>query len=319
MTLAKIEENKINLEQVEHVEEVSTEHTQEAGNTEHAHTLFADPIFHFKDFNITNALITSWFAVFIIIIISLILRSKLREVPGKVQSVFEFMIEGALDLCDQVTNDRKLSNQILPFAITVFFFILVNNWLGIMPLSGLGVIENGAHGPTFISYLRGSTADINTTLALAVMAVIGANLFGIFSIGIWKTFNKYVNLNVLGSVFTKVRKDPTVVIVAPITFFVGLIEIVGEFAKVASLSFRLFGNVFAGEVLLASIAALAAYIIPIPFLFLEILVGVVQAVIFSILLVVYFTISASDHDEHHEEHAEHSESKHDEELKEVVV
>ncbi|MEK7081239.1 MAG: F0F1 ATP synthase subunit A, partial [Patescibacteria group bacterium] len=115
-------------------------------------------------------------------------------------------------------------------------------------------------------------------------------------------FNKYVNLKVLGGIFTKIRHEPTIVIVAPITFFVGLIEIVGEFAKVASLSFRLFGNVFAGEVLLVSMAALVAYIIPIPFLFLELLVGVIQALIFSILLVVYFTIGASDHEEHEEVH-----------------
>ena len=157
--------------------------------------------------------------------------------------------------------------------------------------------------------MRGSTADINTTIALAVMAVIGANIFGILSIGIWKTFNKYVNLKALGGIFTKIRKEPTVIIVAPITFFVGIIEIISEFAKVASLSFRLFGNVFAGEVLLASMAALVAYVEPIPFLFLEILVGVIQALIFSILLVVYFTISATDHDEHeaHEEkHVAHA-------------
>jgi F-type H+-transporting ATPase subunit a len=95
-----------------------------------------------------------------------------------------------------------------------------------------------------------------------------------------------------------------VIIVAPITFFVGLLEIIGEFAKIASLSFRLFGNVFAGEVLLASMAALIAYIVPIPFMFLEILVGVIQALIFSMLLVVYFTISATDHEEHEEAHEE---------------
>ena len=130
------------------------------------------------------------------------------------------------------------------------------------------------------------------------MAVLGANIFGVVSIGLWKTFNKYVNLKALGGIFTKIRHEPTIIIVAPITFFVGLIEIVGEFAKVASLSFRLFGNVFAGEVLLASMAALVAYIVPIPFLFLELLVGVIQALIFSILLVVYFTIAASDHEEH---------------------
>jgi len=265
-------------------------------------TLFAEPIHHFDNFNLTNSLLTSWVTVLIIIVLSIILRFKISTIPGKFQSIFEMMIEGALGLCDQVTNDRALSIRIFPFAISVFFFILISNWLGIMPFGGFGIVEETEHGLLFIPFLRGATADINTTISLAVMAVIGANLFGVFSIGIWKTFNKYVNLKVLGGIFTNIRKDPTIIIVAPITFFVGLIEIVGEFAKIASLSFRLFGNVFAGEVLLVSMAALVAYIIPIPFLFLEILVGVIQALIFSILLVVYFTIGASDHDEHeHEE------------------
>ena len=263
-------------------------------------TLFAEPIFHFQNFVITNALFTSWIAVIVIVILSFVLRSKLKEVPGKIQNLFEIIIEGALSLCDQVTNDRRLSMKIFPIAISVFFFILVNNWFGILPLGGFGLVEKGEHGLAFIPFLRGGTADINTTIALAILAVFGANLFGIFSIGIWKTLNKYVNLKVIGQIGKKIRKDPTVVIVAPITFFVGLIEIVGEFAKIASLSFRLFGNVFAGEVLLVSMAALVGYIVPIPFLFLEILVGVIQALIFSILLVVYFTIASTDHDEHEE-------------------
>ena len=272
-------------------------------------TLFAEPIFHLGDFTVTNALLTSWVVVAIIIILSLILRSKLKAVPGKLQNLFEIVIDAALDLCDQVTGSRALSIKIFPIAISVFFFILMNNWLGILPLGGFGIVEKSTEGLSFIPFLRGGTADINTTIALAVMAVIGANVFGVMSIGLWKTFNKYVNLKVLGSIFTKVRKDPTIVIVAPITFFVGLIEIVGELAKVASLSFRLFGNVFAGEVLLVSMAALVAYVVPIPFLFLELLVGVVQALIFSILLVVYFTIGASDHDEHEEHENTHEEKE----------
>jgi F-type H+-transporting ATPase subunit a len=264
-------------------------------------TLFAEPIFHYQNFSITNALLTSWLVVVIIIILSLALRLKLRAIPGKLQNIFEIIVESALDLCDQVTNDRALSVKIFPIAISVFFFILINNWLGVLPLGGLGIVEKSKEGLSFVPFLRGGTADINTTLALAIMAVLGANIFGIFSVGLWKTFNKYVNLKVLGEIFTKIRREPTIVIVAPITFFVGLIEIVSEFAKVASLSFRLFGNVFAGEVLLVSMAALVAYIVPIPFLFLELLVGVIQALIFSILLVVYFTIGASDHEEHEPE------------------
>lgn len=266
----------------------------------HEITLFAEPIFHYGSFNITNALLTSWVVVGITIVLALLLRSQLKEVPNKLQNVFEIVVDGALGLCDQVTNSRALSIKIFPIAISVFFFILINNWLGLLPLGGFGLLEEGEHGLAFIPFLRGGTADINTTIALAVMAVVGANIFGIFSLGIWKTFNKYVNLKALGQIFTKIRKEPTIIIVAPITFFVGLIEIIGEFAKIASLSFRLFGNVFAGEVLLASMAALIAYVIPIPFLFLEILVGVIQALIFSMLLVVYFTIGATDHD--HDEH-----------------
>ncbi len=263
-------------------------------------TLFAEPILHLNNFTITNALFTSWIVVAVIVILSVVLRAKLKEVPGKLQNIFEIVVDGALGLCDQVTNNRAVSVKIFPIAISVFFFVLVNNWFGILPLGGFGLLEEGEHGMAFIPLLRGGTADINTTIALAVMAVLGANLFGIFSIGIWKTFNKYVNLKVLGGIFTKIRHEPTIIIVAPITFFVGLIEIVGEFAKIASLSFRLFGNVFAGEVLLVSMAALVAYVIPIPFLFLELLVGVIQALIFSILLVVYFTIASTDHDEHEE-------------------
>ncbi|MFA6585658.1 MAG: FoF1 ATP synthase subunit a [Candidatus Paceibacterota bacterium] len=287
--------------------------TQGENTTEqisHEVTLFAEPIHHFNNFTVTNALFTSWFAVMAIIIIAIVLRSKLSEIPRGIQNFFEFVIEGALSLCDQVTNDRNLSMGIFPVAISVFFFILINNWFGILPLGWMGIIERGEEGLAFIPYFRGGTADINTTLALAIMAVIGANLFGVFSIGLWKTFNKYVNLKVIGQIGKKIQKDPTIVLVAPITFFVGLIEIIGELAKIASLSFRLFGNVFAGEVLLVSMAALVAYVVPIPFLFLEILVGVIQALIFSILLVVYFTIGASDHD-HEEDHHKEKPARHE--------
>ncbi|MBI5139060.1 F0F1 ATP synthase subunit A [Candidatus Nomurabacteria bacterium] len=293
------QEEGLILEIEEEVKETEKEFKKEIS---HEATLFAEPVLHLGSFTITNALLTSYAVVGIIVILALLVRSRLSEVPGKLQSLFEVVVEGALDLCDQVTGNRSISVKIFPIAISVFFFILFNNWLGIIPLGGFGLIEEGEHGSVFVPFLRGGTADINTTLALAVMAVLGANLFGIFSLGIWKTFNKYVNLKALGEIFTKIRHEPTVIIVAPITFFVGLIEIIGEFAKIASLSFRLFGNVFAGEVLLASMAAIFAYAIPIPFLFLEILVGVIQALIFSILLVVYFTISATDHDEHDEHH-----------------
>lgn len=274
-------------------------HTTEVG---HEVTIYAEPIFHIGDFTVTNALLTSWVAVFLIILFSLIIRMKLKTVPGKFQAFIETVIEGAESLADQVTGSRAITNKVFPLAIGIFFFVLFNNWIGILPVGGLGFIEAGPEGSSFIPLFRSGTADINTTLALSIIAVIGSNLFGIFMVGAWKTLNKYVNIRALGAIPAKVRKEPTVLLVAPIMFFVGVLELIGEFAKVASLSFRLFGNVFAGEVLLAAMAAILAYILPLPFLGLEIFVGLIQALIISMLTLVYFTIAAQDHSEEGEHH-----------------
>jgi F-type H+-transporting ATPase subunit a len=278
----------------------NTQATTEATPAQVSHevTLYAEPITHIGPLPITNSLLTSWVAVFIIIIISISIRTKLKQIPKGIQNLFEIIIDGALSLCDQVTNSRKITEKVFPLAFSVFLFILVNNWLGLLPLGGFGLIEKSGEGSAFIPFIRSGTADINTTLAFAVLAVIGANLFGIISIGLWKTFNKYVNLKALAGIATKVRHEPTVLVVAPVTFFVGILELIGEFAKIASLSFRLFGNIFAGEVLLVSMGALLAYGLPIPFLFLEIFVGLIQAFIFAILVLVYFTIASQDHEEH---------------------
>jgi len=259
--------------------------------------LFAEQVFSIHGFPVTNALLSSWVTVAIILIVAWALRRRLTTVPGPLQHGFEMILEGGLDLCDQVTGDRKISEKIFPLSITIFFFVLLYNWLGLLPIAAFGVIREGV----FVPFLRSGTADLNTTLALGIFTVIGSNIFGIVSLGAWKVFNKYFNFKALGDMVKNVRHDPTVLIVAPIHFFVGLVEIIGEIAKIASLSFRLFGNVFAGEVLLAAMTALAAYIVPTPFMFLEILVGLIQALIFAMLVTVYFTIAAKDHDVHAEE------------------
>ncbi|OGI95184.1 hypothetical protein A2917_00840 [Candidatus Nomurabacteria bacterium RIFCSPLOWO2_01_FULL_42_17] len=268
----------------------------------HETTIYAEPVFHVGNFQITNSLLNSWLAVLVIIVFCLALRLKLKQIPSKIQHVFEILLEGALSLCDQVTNDRKITLKIFPIVTSLFIFILVNNWLGLLPIVGsVGYFANEAGHSVFIPLFRAGTADINTTLALSIAIVVASNVFGIIAIGAWKIFNKYVNIKALGGIATKFRKDKNVLIVAPITFFVGILELIGEMAKVASLSFRLFGNVFAGEVLLASMGAIFLYLLPTPFLFLEVFIGLIQALIFSLLAAVYFTIAAQDHEEHGEE------------------
>ncbi len=266
----------------------------------HEATLYAEPIGHIGPLPVTNALFTTWLVVALVIIFSVVLRIKMKQIPKGIQNFFEFIIDGAMNLADSVTGDKKITAKVFPLAFTIFIFVLINNWFGILPLGGFGIIEMTEHGKAFIPFIRSGTADINTTLALGLVAVIGSNVFGILSIGVWKMFNKYVNLKAFGEVIKKVRKEPAILISAPIMFFVGILELVGEFAKIASLSFRLFGNVFAGEVLLMAMGAILAYILPLPFIGLEIFVGLIQAFIFSLLTLVYFTIAATDHDAHDE-------------------
>jgi len=287
--------------------EIST--STETEQISHESTLYAEPIAHIGNFTITNALFTSWIVVLTIIIISIAIRIKIKKIPKGIQNLFEIIIEGAESLCDQVTGNRKITNKAFPIVFAIFLFVLINNWIGLLPLGGLGLIETGEHGKMFIPLLRSGTADINGTLPLAIFAVIASNVFGIITIGIWKTFNKYVNLKVLSEIFTKIKKDPMIVLTAPIMFAVGFLELVSEVAKIASLSFRLFGNVFAGEVLLASMSAILAYVLPTPFMLLEVFVGAIQAFIFAILTLVYFTIASQDHDEDHEN--DHKEQVHE--------
>jgi len=270
----------------------------------HESTLYAEPIAHFGSFTVTNALFTSWVVVIIIIVIAIAVKRSIKKIPRGIQNLFEILIEGAESLCDQVTNSRAITNKAFPVVFSIFIFVLINNWFGILPVGGFGLIEMTEHGKAFIPIFRSGTADVNGTLSLAIMSVLGANIFGIITIGLWKTINKYVNLDALGGIFTKIKKDPAVLMTAPITFAIGLLELVGEISKIASLSFRLFGNVFAGEVLLASMGAIIAYALPTPFMILEVLVGVIQAFIFAILTLVYYTISSMDHE--HEGSEEHS-------------
>ncbi len=264
----------------------------------HETTIFAEPIFNIGSFHVTNSLLNSWLVVFIVVIISLIVRSKVSAVPQKLQNVFEMVIEMFLGVFDSVTGSREKSLKFFPLVFSFFIFILLNNWLGLLP--GIGSIGNviAEHGEKiFVPYFRGGTADLNTTLALAIIGVVASHIIGVTAVGVWHYLNKFINIKALLEIPKKVFKEPTILIINPIKIFVGLIELTGEVAKVASLSFRLFGNIFAGEVLLASMSAILAFVLPIPFMFLEIIVGLIQALIFAMLILVYLSINTS-HEEH---------------------
>ncbi|MDP3900028.1 MAG: F0F1 ATP synthase subunit A [bacterium] len=261
----------------------------------HEQTLFAEPLFNIGGFAVTNSLLVSWMVVLLIIIIFATLKLSIKKIPGKIQGIFEMIFEWFLETFDSVTGDHKKSLQFFPLVFTFFIFILLNNWFGLLP--GVGTVGQvvSEHGEqVLIPFFRGGTADLNTTLALALIAVAASHLFGIFKLGAWKYLNKFINIEAFLEIPKKIMKEPTIILVNPIKAFVGLVEIVGEIAKVASLSFRLFGNIFAGEVLLASMSAMIAWLVPIPFMFLEIIVGVIQALIFAMLTLAFLTINTGE-------------------------
>ncbi len=261
--------------------------------------LYAEPITHIGSFVITNSMLSSWIAVFILVTFLVILSRKIKKIPQGIQNIFEIILEKAFELADSVTGDRRKSEKFLPITLTLFLFILVNNWMGLLPGMGtIGFVEKEKAHLMFVPFLRGGTADINTTLALALFAVVASHIFGILTIGTWNHFNKYINLKAFRDIPRKIKKDFSVIVINPIKAFVGLIEIIGEIAKVASLSFRLFGNVFAGEVLLVSMMAICAYLVPLPFMFMELLVGLIQALIFAMLALVYLVIATDQQAEH---------------------
>jgi len=286
------------------MEEAQNNLIDNEGNTEvqtltaeikHEQTLFAEPLWQIGYFPITNSLLVSWAVVILVILFSLSLKLFIKKVPGKIQGVMEMVFEWFLETFDSITGSRQKSLQFFPLIFAFFIFILLNNWFGLLPGVGtIGQVVNEYGELVFVPYLRGGTADLNTTLALALIAIIASHLFGIFKIGLWTHLNKFINIKAFLEIPKKIVKDPTIILVNPIKAFVGVVEIVGELAKVASLSFRLFGNIFAGEVLLASMAALVAWIVPIPFMFLELIVGVIQALIFAMLTLAFLTINTSE-------------------------
>ncbi|MFA5109072.1 MAG: FoF1 ATP synthase subunit a [Patescibacteria group bacterium] len=257
-------------------------------------TLFAEPVAHIGNFPITNSMLNSWLALILVIILAVAIRKKISLVPRGIQNFFETIVELFLDVFDNVTGSRQKTLKFAPFVLAFFFFILINNWLGILPgIGSIGQVVKSGEELLFVPYFRSGMADLNATLALAIIGVVASHILGVMALGAWNHFNKFINIKTLLEIPKKVKADPTVLFINPIKLFVGIIEIIGELAKIASLSFRLFGNVFAGEVLLASMAAIMAFGLPIPFLFLEVLVGLIQALIFTMLILTYLSMNTT--------------------------
>ncbi|RJR31788.1 ATP synthase F0 subunit A [Candidatus Parcubacteria bacterium] len=239
-------------------------------------SLAAEPIFHLGSFPVTNTLIMSWLIVLVLIIFTFILKNRIKEIPTGIQNAVEAVFEALINFMDSVTHDHEKSKKFFPLIATIFIFVILSNWIEVVPgLGTIGIYEHIHGKEVLVPFIRSSSADLNVTLAIALISVIGTQIFGATLLGFSKHLKKYISLN-------------------PLYTFVGILEIFAELAKILSFSFRLFGNIFAGEVLLIVVSNLVPYVAPLPFLLLEIFVGFIQALIFSTLTLVFLTMATTE-------------------------
>lgn len=270
----------------------------------------AEPVFHIAGFPITNTLIASWLSMIVLILLSYFGTRHMSLVPAGLQNALEMLIEGFYKLAEDMAGP-KWARRFFPIIMTIFLFLIVSNWMGILPFYGsIGWLHPAHEGATghairpltehvalilrneapegegyvLAPFLRSAATDLNVPLALAIVSVMLTQYFGIRAMGL-KYFTKFFAFNF--------RKG----LMGLVDFFVGLLELVSEFAKIISFTFRLFGNIFAGEVLLGVLAFLIPYLISVPFYGLELFIGFIQALVFMMLTLVFFTLATMGHGE----------------------
>ncbi len=239
-------------------------------------------IYHIGEFKVTNSLLTGLVVMVVLLFLAIGVNAQRPKNKngkrGTLLVVFEMIIEGFYNFFKNIAGER--TDKLFPLLFTFFLFIIIGNWVGLLPgVGSVGFYEVTEHGEIFVPLFRGPNADLNMTLALSLISVSVTQYLSVKTLGIKAYLARFINFK------------------NPIKFFVGILELVSEFAKVLSFSFRLFGNIFAGEVLLAVMVFLIPVIIPVPFLILEVFVGFIQALVFTMLTTIFVVVATEEHHE----------------------
>lgn len=229
--------------------------------------LAPETLFSIGSFPITNAFFWEIVLSLIIIVTAVRLRYTLKQQPGTFQNVVELLIESGYNFVDTITKDKAKTKKVFPLAFTMFFFILATNLFGFLP--GAAAVRYGD-----ASLFRSVMADYSFVLMLTMITIITVQVVAIVTNGPFGYLKKFINFS------------------SPLNFILGMMDIISEFAKILSLSFRLFGNIFAGEVLAAVMLYLMPFFLPLPFLFLGLLSAVIQAFVFSLLTTIFITMAS---------------------------
>lgn len=244
-------------------------------------TLAAERLFEVWGIPITNSLLTIWLVMALLVLLGIAVRYKIALVPNKLQNMFEMFFEYLLDMMEKTLGTRQLALRYFPLIATIFIFILAANWLDFVPIFetfGVRHPSTGSGQAAFISLFYPANADLNTTLSLAIISFFVIELSGILTLGVLKYGAKFVNFQ--GGVMG---------------FIVGLLELIGNLARLVSFSFRLFGAIFAGHVLLMVVGTFVPLFLPVPLMAFEAFIGLLQAAIFAILTLAFIKLAITDH------------------------
>jgi F-type H+-transporting ATPase subunit a len=257
---------------------------------ESALSIKAEPLFKLGPLPVTNSMVMTWvIAIALVVVIRLAVR-KPQLVPTRGQAVVEALVQGISDLTAPIVGN-KVARHTFPLLVALFVYILIQNWSGLLP--GVGTIKFLKDGE-WQELIRPAHADMNGTIALAVVSMVAWLYFILRYAG-----PKAVLFDLFGNKADR-KEMPAVIyyFLFVLFFFVGLVEVVSILFRPVSLSFRLFGNIFGGENLLHAMFGMQKWVLPVPFYFLELIIGFVQALVFTLLVSVYIGLICNHGDDH---------------------
>jgi F-type H+-transporting ATPase subunit a len=273
--------------------------------------LAAEALFHIGSLPVTNTLFTTWITIAILLIFAGLSTRKMKLIPSRLQVAFEFVVTTLLDLCESIAGP-KYGRQVFPIVSTIFLFVFINAWTSLIPGYGSITIEVEHLGHLInIPLLRGANTDINVPIALALVAFFTVWFFGFKASGL-RYLNQFFQFKKFGQAFKDIAHGNLKSALGNFGFgiidlFVGLLEFISQFIRLISFTFRLFGNMTAGEILLLSISFLVPWVLSIVIYGLEMLVGFVQAMAFSLLTLIFTAMAVAGHEE--EEHSKEEQTE----------
>jgi len=259
----------------------------------------AEPVSHVGGLSITNSLIASWFTIIVLVGLSILCTRKMKLVPGRRQGMVEAIVEGLLNFVESVVGNKH-ARMLFPGVATIFIYVVSNAYLALLPFFGsIGIIE---HDSKFAPLFRAANTDVNVPLSIAIMSFIFVETWGMRALGVSHYLSEFINFRLmvqgLKEVLTgKIGQGIMNVVFGFINLFVGVLEIFSHLIRMLSFTFRLFGNMTAGEILILVSSFLIPMAFAIPFYGLELLIGVIQALIFAGLTLVFGTIAVSPHED----------------------